>query len=142
MVGGVIINIMEALEEAQLKVQQALYKLTADDLKKVCGGLPEIQDFDQKTKRQLIRLILNHLESGAVAESEDGGMATLLTLDDQLSEMLQDKKEKDYKEKMEELFKAHKQHLAELEEELKIKMAQLGDLTQKTEKKEAPPLKW
>ena len=124
MVGGVIINIMEALEEAQLKVQQALYKLTADDLKKVCGGLPEIQDFDQKTKRQLIRLILNHLESGAVAESEDGGMATLvLTLDDQLSEMLQDKEEEDDKEKkMEELFKAHKQHLAELEEELKIKI--------------------
>ena len=67
--------IMEVLEEMHLKVQQALYKLEAGDLKKLCGGLPEIEDVDGKTKRQLIRRILNYLESSDVADTEDGGMA-------------------------------------------------------------------
>jgi hypothetical protein len=70
---------MEVLEEAHLKVQQQLYQLPSDSLKKVCGSI-DLEDFDGKTKRQLIRLILNYLESDAVTQLEDGGMAILLAL--------------------------------------------------------------
>ena len=94
--------IMETLEETQLEVQQELYQLDADNLRKICGSLPEIQDFDEKTKRQLIRLILNHLESDEVAELEDGGMATLLSLQDQINEMLKPAKEEEKSDNEEE----------------------------------------
>ncbi len=112
---------MEVLEEMHLKVQQALYKLEAGDLKKLCGGLPEIEDVDGKTKRQLIRRILNHLESSDVADTEDSGMAVLLSLDDQIGEMLKEKKEdndalkKQTEEEMKALAEAHKTQMAQLE---------------------------
>ena len=125
---------METLEKTQLEVQQDLYQLDADNLRKICGSIPEIQEFDEKTKRQLIRLILNHLESDEVAELEDGGMATLLSLQDQINEMLKpakeeesDNEEEKKQEEMNAILEAHKKEIAEMEKKLKAQMAQLSN---------------
>ena len=141
---------MEALEEIHLKVQEALYKLEAEDLRKVCGDLPEVQDFDGKTKRQLIRLILNCLESDAVTTLEDGGMAALLSLEDQITGMLEKegddaatkkKENQDAETKQQEAMKtlkeAYKKDLAEMEEKFHAQMAKFGDLSVK--KKDVTP---
>ena len=133
---------MEALEEAHLTVQQGLYDLSAENLRKVCEGL-EVSGVEGKTKRQLIRLILDHLDSEKVSTTEDEGMTVLLTLQDVIADLKdpEDTKKKEdtlkqeNEKKLEELFKAHQQQIAELEEELKIKM---GDLGKMAEKKEAP----
>ena len=124
-------------------MQQALYKLEAEDLRKVCGGLPEIQDFDRKTKRQLIRIILNFLESDEISTSEDGGMATLLSLEDQIIRMLEKeeddaatkkkKEDKEAKVKQQEAIKALKEAYMNEIAEMEKKMAKLNHPSVKKE---------
>ena len=135
------------MEATHLKVQQALYKIEAEDLRKVCGGLPEIQDIDGKTKRQLIRIILNFLESDEISTSENGGMATLLSLEDQITRMLEKeeddaatkkkKEDKEAKVKQQEAVKALKEaymnEIAEMEKKFNAQMAKLNHPSVKKE---------
>ena len=103
-------------------------------MQKVCGGL-EIEGVEGKTKRQLIRLILDHLESDTVTKSEDNGMTILLTLRNLIKEMIQETKDDDAdaakKKEIEALQEAYKKEIAELEKEFKLQMEKFGSITKK-----------
>ena len=72
---------METLEELNLRVRGSLYTLTIDQLKDV-GKHVKLENMEDKTKMNLISMILAHLDSDDVTKSTDGGKGHLGAIED------------------------------------------------------------
>ena len=73
-------------ENLQLEIKGALYKLTVEQLIKVCNALqlsgPGEEQVTGKTRSQLIAHVIKYLEQEELAGLEDGGMSDLLNVQD------------------------------------------------------------
>ncbi|KAK2869206.1 hypothetical protein Q7C36_001077 [Tachysurus vachellii] len=74
------------LERLQLEIKGVLYKLTIEQLIKVCNALqisgPEKEHVTGKTRSQVISHVIKYLEREELAGLEDEGMSDLLSIDD------------------------------------------------------------
>jgi len=74
------------LEKLQLEIKGALYKLTVEQLIKVCNALlisgPEKEYVTGKTRSQVISHVIKYLEREELADLEDEGMSDLLSVHD------------------------------------------------------------
>lgn len=74
------------MEKLQLEIKGALYKLTAEQLIKVCNAFelsgPGKEHVANKTHSQLISHVTKYLEREELADLEDEGMADLLDAQD------------------------------------------------------------
>ena len=70
----------------QLKVTGALYELNVEQLLNICNGLQISglgkEQLADKSRGQLIALVLSHIERAELAELEDEGMSHLLSIQD------------------------------------------------------------
>lgn len=80
------------LEKLQLEIKGALYKLTVEQLIKVCTALqilgPGKQHVTGKTRSQLISHVIKHLEREELADLEDEGMSDFLSVHDIIDKIL------------------------------------------------------
>ena len=83
------------LEKLQLEVKGALYKLTVEQLSKVCDALqisgPGKEHVTGKTRSQLISHVIRYLEREELASLEDEGMSDLLNAQDVIDKIQMDK---------------------------------------------------
>ena len=74
------------LEKLQLEIKGALYKLTVEQLIKVCDALqisgPGKEHVTGKTRSQLVSHVIRYLEQEELANLEDEGMSELLNAQD------------------------------------------------------------
>lgn len=78
------------LEKLQLEIKGTSYKLTVEQLTKVCDGLQisgaEKEHVIAKTRSQLISHIIKYLEQDELKNLEDEGMSELLCAQDIIDE--------------------------------------------------------
>ncbi|XP_044227629.1 uncharacterized protein LOC122996129 [Thunnus albacares] len=83
------------LEKLQLEIKGALYKLTVEQLIKVCDALqisgPGKEHVTGKTRSQLVSHVIRYLEQEELANLEDEGMSELLNAQDIIDKIKMDK---------------------------------------------------
>lgn len=83
------------LEKLQLEIKGTLYKLSVEQLIKVCDALqisgPGKEHVTGKTRSQLIAHVIRHLEREESASLEDEGMSDLLNAQDVIDKIQMDK---------------------------------------------------